>query len=90
MKASTYSLNETMTLPQIVEILTKGNSYNPDSIRITFKEGKNIRYIANVIAENTNNSYDSVIEKVNDEKYIDTLINKYWFLTNDIKNSKIY
>ena len=31
-----------------------------------------------------------IIEKVNDEKYIDTLINKYWFLTNDIKNKNIY
>jgi len=90
LKASTYKLNESMTLKEIVEALQKGNSYNPDEITITFKEGKNIRSIAQVISENTNNSYDDVIRIVNDETYIDTLINKYWFLTDDIKNSKIY
>ena len=90
LKASTYQLNESMSLKEIVSILKEGNSYNPDEITITFKEGKNIRSIASVIADNTNNTFDDVINKVNDEAYIDTLIQKYWFLTNDIKNSKIY
>lgn len=49
-----------------------------------------MRYYANVISENTTNSYDDVIDKVNDEEYINSLIEKYWFLTNDIKNDKIY
>jgi len=90
LKASTYNLNENMSLKEIVAILEEGNSYNPDEIILTFKEGKNIRSIANTISENTNNTFDDVIIKVNDETYIDTLIEKYWFLTSDIKNSKIY
>jgi len=90
LKASTYELNENMSLEEIITILKEGNSYNPDEITITFKEGKNIRSIANEISENTNNSYDDVINKINDETYIDTLIDKYWFLTDEIKNSKIY
>lgn len=90
LKASTYNLNESMTLKEIVNILEEGNNYNPDEITITFKEGKNIRSIATTISENTNNKYEDVIEKINDETYIDTLIEKYWFLTDDIKNSKIY
>lgn len=90
LKASTYNLNENMSLKEIVAILEEGNSYNPDEIILTFKEGKNVRSIANTISENTNNTFDDVIIKVNDETYIDTLIEKYWFLTSDIKNSKIY
>ena len=90
LKASTYKLNESMTLEKIVDILEKGNSYNPDEISITFKEGKNIRSIATTISENTNNTFDDVITKVNDEEYINTLIDEYWFLTDDIKNDKIY
>lgn len=90
LKASTYELNESMNLKEIIKILEQGNSYNEDKISITFKEGKNIRYIAHIIDENTNNTYESVINKVNDETYINTLIDKYWFLTDDIKNSKIY
>lgn len=90
LKASTYRFNESMDLKEIVNILENGNGYNPDEIRITFKEGKNIRSIAQTIEENTNNTADSFIQKVNDLTYIDTLIDKYWFLTTDIKNSKIY
>ena len=90
LKASTYKFNENMSLKEIVSILEKGNGYNPEAISITFKEGKNIRSIATEISNNTNNTYEDVINKVNDEKYIDSLIEKYWFLTNDIKNNKIY
>lgn len=90
LKASTYKLNESMSLEEIINILEEGNNYNPDEITITFKEGKNIRSIATIISENTNNTYDDVMNKVNDTIYIDTLIQKYWFLTNDIKNEKIY
>ena len=41
-----YNLNKTMSLEQIMDELKKGNNYNPDNIRITFKEGLNARQIA--------------------------------------------
>ncbi len=90
LKASTYELDRNMKLSEIIEVLEKGNSYNPDEIRITFKEGLNVRKIALLIEENTENSYDDVINLMDDDSYIDSLINKYWFLTDDIKNEKIY
>ena len=43
-----------------------------------------------MIEEETDNSYEDVLELMNDSQYIDTLITKYWFLTDSIKNSKIY
>ena len=90
LKASTYEFNKNMGLKEIVKMLEKGNSYNPDEVRITFKEGLNVRKIAKVIEENTNNKYDDFINLMSDKEYIDTLINKYWFLTDSIKNTKIY
>ena len=42
------------------------------------------------ISENTNNTYEDVIAKVEDEAYLDSLISKYWFLTDEIKNNDIY
>ena len=89
-KASTYELNRNMNLKKIMDTLAKGNSYNPDEIRITFKEGLNVRKIARLIDEKTDNSYDDVIGLMADKEYIDTLITKYWFLTDSIKNTKIY
>lgn len=90
LKAGTYELSENMGVEKIVKILEKGTKYNPNEISITFKEGINIRKIATLISENTNNSYDDVIKKASDETFINTLIDKYWFLTEDIKNKNIY
>lgn len=90
LKASTYELSENMGVKKIVEILESGNSYNPDEVKITFKEGINIREVAKLINENTNNSEEDVYNLLNDNSYLDELIESYWFITDDIKNNKIY
>lgn len=85
-----YSLNKTMDLKEIIDILNGGSTYNPYITSITIKEGNNIRKIASIIAEKTDNSYDDVLNKLSDNAYISSLIEKYWFLTDDILNNKIY
>ena len=40
--------------------LEEGSDYNPDLVKLTFKEGERITDYAKVIANNTNNSYDDV------------------------------
>ena len=90
LKASTYELDKNMKLSEIIDVLEEGNAYNPDEIRITFKEGLNIRKIARLVEENTNNKYDDFLSLMDDDSYIDSLISKYWFLTDKIKNEKIY
>ncbi len=89
-KASKYSLSRSMDFKTIIDKLEKGNSYDEEQISIMFKPGINIMDVATVIEKNTNNSYDDVIKLVNDEEYIDELIETYWFITDDIKNEDIY
>ena len=90
LEAGKYFLSESMTVKEIVDELGKGSNYNTETIKITFKEGKNMRHIAAIIAENTNNTAEDVKEKQKDIEYLDSLINEYWFLTEDIKNKDIY
>lgn len=90
LQASTYKLNRTMEMDEIINIINKGKGYNPDEITLTFKEGKNIRSIAKVIENNTNNKYNDVIEKTNDMNYVNSLIKKYWFVENDIKKTGVF
>lgn len=90
LKAGTYYLSKNMDLKEILDKLKEGNSYNPNQISITFKEGINIRKIASIIEENTNNSYDDVMALLKDDKYLDELIETYWFISKDIKNDKLY
>lgn len=89
LKAATYTLSENMGTKKIVKILSFGKA-NSSDIKITFKEGWNIRKIASVIANNTNNTEDEFYNILNDKTYLEELINKYWFLSEDILNNKIY
>ena len=79
LKAGTYTLDGSMNIEKIVEILSKGNSYNPNLINVTFKEGLNIRNIATIISENTNNSYDDVLKMKRIEEMLEVYYNSGQF-----------
>ena len=89
LQAGKYQLKSNMKLEEILNKISSGDVYN-ETVKITFKEGKNMRWIANVIAENTKNTEEDVFNLLKDEEYINSLIEKYWFLTEDIKNENIY
>ena len=87
-----HTLSRDMDLETIIEELKKidNTSSKGDEIKITFKEGLNMREIATVIENYTDNKFDDVIALSNDSDYIDELIEKYWFITDDIKNDGLY
>ncbi len=85
-----YLLSEDMGVEKIIKTLENGSDANIDAISITFVEGKNMHYIAKLISENTNNTEDDVYNLLNDSNYLDYLISKYWFLTDEIKDNRIY
>lgn len=89
-QAGTYGLKQNMSLKEITDALQNGIVYDPNNITITYLEGKNMRWIAKKISEVTNNTEDEVYEVMSRENYIDSLIEKYWFITEDIKNQNIY
>lgn len=90
LKASTYMLSENMGTRKIVDILVKGKSDNPDEVVMTFKEGINMRDVIKLITEKTNNKEEEILSLLDNQEYLDELIEKYWFLTNEIKNPKIF
>jgi len=90
LKASTYSLKKNMSMKEIAEVLEKGNHYNPDAVTITFKEGKAFTSYAEEIATHTNHTYEEVIAQGSDPEYLQKVISKYWFLTDEILNQSIY
>ena len=57
---------------------------------MTFVEGKRLTYFAEVIANNTAYTKEEVLKVASDKTFLESLINKYWFITNDILNNKIY
>lgn len=90
LKASTYKLSKSMTLYEIVKSLEQGNTYDPEALVLTFKEGQRITDYVKTISVNTGYSEEDIINVFNDKNYLNTLINKYWFLTDKILNEDIY
>lgn len=89
-EAGVYRLSENMGVKNIVKTISDGSDYSGKIIKITFVEGKNMRYVASMIDQYTVNTEGDVFNLLSDENYINSLIEKYWFLTDDIKNSLIY
>lgn len=90
LKAATYQLQRSMSQQEIIDVLTNGSKYNPDIIRLTFLEGEGIKKYALNIATNTDNTYEDVMNTLANQSYLQTLINEYWFLTDEILNENIY
>lgn len=84
-----YKLNRNMSVKEIVDMLNNGSTHS-DDIRITFKEGINMRKVISLITEKTSISEKDILNKLSDDNYLDSLIKKYWFLKADIKNKNIY
>lgn len=89
LQAGIYDLSPEEDTLDIVAHIVNGEVAD-DSVKITFIEGKNMRWIAKTIAKKTNNTEEDVFELIEDEEYIDSLIEKYWFITDEIKQNEIY
>ena len=88
-KKGKYYLSKNMSVKDIVDTLSNSKP-NELGIKITFKEGYNFNDIISEITANTNNTEEDIMNLIHDEEYINSLINDYWFITDDIKNQDIY
>lgn len=89
-QAGTYYLKESMGVKEITEMLQTGIMYDPNQITITYLEGKPMWWLVKTITERTNNTEEAIYNLLEDEEYINSLIEKYWFLTDEIKDENIY
>lgn len=89
LQAGKYDLTPEEDTKTIIAHIANGEVAD-DTVKITFIEGKNMRYIAKMIAEKTTNTEDDVFKLLENESYIDSLIEKYWFITDEVKQKEIY
>lgn len=84
-----YDLNEAMSVQEIVKVLSDEDSRN-STVKITFREGLNIKQMAEIVEEKTDITAEEFISGLADTSYLSTLEEDYWFITDDIYNSEIY
>lgn len=85
-----YILKTNYDLEELITTLEKGSVSLAATKRVTFTEGKNMRYVIKTITDNFEISEEEILKKLSNEKYLDELISEYWFLSDEIKNKNIY
>lgn len=89
LEAGYYSLNKTMKVSEIVDILSKGKAFNPNAVTLTIPEGRHIEQIATYVSEKTGKPKEAYLSTWNSKGFIDKVIKKYWFITEEVKNPNI-
>lgn len=87
LKAGIYTLNRNMNVKEIVDTL-EGN-VKSEEITITIPEGKHIEEVAKIISSKINMSKEDILLYWQNEEVLNSLIDKYWFLTDVIKKEGI-
>ena len=82
--ANTYLLDENMSLEEIFEVMENPTDEHVLQLKVTILEGTTIPEIADSIAAALEITSDEVFNLLNNDEYLKTLIDKYWFLTEDI------
>lgn len=88
-QAGTYTVKRSMDIKEILEKFQTGD-IDKEGFNVSFIEGKRITDYVKVISTNFGYSEDEVYDIITDNVFINELINKYWFLTDDILNKDLY
>lgn len=86
----TYELNQAMSVAEIVETLSNQDNIKDTSVKLTFREGLNARQMAKIIEDKTGIKAEEFLAKISDENYINSLKEKYWFISDEMKDPQIY
>ena len=91
-QAASYEVSRDMNVKEIVEKLVSGDAIKKrkDTVQITFKEGITIKQFINLVSTNMGYSEDDIKAVINDKTFLQELIEKYSFLSDDILKSGIY
>lgn len=89
-KAGVYQLDKNMDVKKIIEALSGNITHDLNNVSITFKEGRNMKYIIKQIVENTKNKEEDVLNVLKDEEYLNELIDDYWFIDDEILDGNLY
>ncbi|MBT2677390.1 endolytic transglycosylase MltG [Bacillus sp. ISL-35] len=75
--AGDYKMKPSMTLPEIITSLKTGKVMQDVVMKITIPEGKQLKQIAGIIAEKTQQDEEVVFKQLNDQEFIKKMMEKY-------------
>lgn len=89
LQAGTYELSKNMSSKDMMEKMALGKVKN-DSVSITLIEGRRLTEYVKIISEKLEVTEAELLNKMQEKEYLNTLIEKYWFLDESILNEELY
>ena len=87
--AGEYILTNGMDVPDILAYLA-GNNAIVDQVLVTIPEGTWAKDVAKLIAEKTSVTEEELVALWNNKEFLDTMIDKYFFLIDDIYHEEAH
>jgi len=84
LQANSYILNENMSLEEIFKVMTKPTADRVVQCSVTILDGYSLKDISESIAKALEIESLEVMKLLNDEVFLNSLIEKYWFITDEI------
>ena len=89
LQANTYIFSPSMSFQEIMTAINTGdfNYVSKDSVEV--KDGARLLQVADAVAEKLPYSSEEIVEKWADKNYLNELIERYWFLTDEILDKDV-
>ena len=89
LQANTYIFNKSMSFQQIMRIINEGDFEYISKQSVEVRDGARLTQVAESISSELPFSADDILAKWSDRDYLNQLIEKYWFLTDDILGNDV-
>ncbi len=89
LQANTYIFSPSMSFQEIMTAINTGNFDYLSKESIEVKDGARLQQVAEAVSEKLPYSPDEILEKWADTDYLNELIDRYWFLTDEILNKDV-
>ena len=84
LQANSYMFNKSMTLPEMFEAINTGDFEYISKEQFTIIEGATIPQAAEAMAQELPYTEKEILAAWSDKDYLNELIEKYWFITDDV------
>lgn len=84
LQANTYVFSKSMSLPEMMKAINEGDFDYVSRQQFTVVEGATVPQAAKAMAKELPFTKDEILAAWADKTYLNKLINKYWFLTDEI------
>lgn len=89
LQANTYVLSPSMSFQEIMKIINTGDFEYISKESVEVKDGARLQQVAEAMAEQLPYTADEILSRWSDKEYLNELIDRYWFLTDEILDKDV-